>query len=122
MSSRSCSRAPHTRPATSVARRIRDALEQRFTIAGVTLDIEASIGIALYPEHAQMVDTLLQRADLAMYQTNERRSGYGFYSTELDHAQPSQLSLLGELRRAIENEELTLYYQPKAALHSGRVT
>ncbi len=86
------------------------------------VDVEASIGIALFPEHAGDVATLLQRADLAMYKAKETHVGHTFYSEELDHGHPSQLSLVGELRRAIEREELVLHYQPKAALGSGAVT
>jgi diguanylate cyclase (GGDEF)-like protein len=108
--------------AAEVAGRIRETLEERFSVSGATVDIDASIGIALHPEDATDVSTLLQRADLAMYKAKETHSGHTFYSEELDHGHPSQLSLLGELRRAIEREELVLHYQPKAALGSGSVT
>jgi diguanylate cyclase (GGDEF)-like protein len=108
--------------ATEVARRIGDMLEQPFELRGVTVDIEASIGIALFPAHAEDVDTLLHRADLAMYRAKERHDGYGVYTPELDAEQPGQMSLLGDLRRALENGELTLHYQPKASLRTGQVT
>jgi diguanylate cyclase (GGDEF)-like protein len=105
-----------------VAERVRRALEERFSVSGATVDVEASIGIALYPEHAGDVATLLQRADIAMYKAKETHAGHTFYSEALDHGHPSQLSLLGELRQAIEREELVLHYQPKAALGSGTVS
>jgi diguanylate cyclase (GGDEF)-like protein len=108
--------------AAEVAERVRETLEERFSVSGATVDIEASIGIALFPEHAGEVATLLQRADIAMYKAKETHGGHTFYSEELDHGHPSQLSLLGELRRAIEREELVLHYQPKAALGSGAVS
>jgi diguanylate cyclase (GGDEF)-like protein len=108
--------------ATEVADRVRATLEERFTVSGATVDVEASIGIALYPEHAADVDTLLQRADLAMYKAKETHVGHTFYSEELDHGHPSRLSMVGELRRAIEREELVLHYQPKAALGTGGVS
>jgi len=108
--------------AAEVAVRVRETLEERFSVSGATVDIEASIGIALFPQDAADVATLLQRADLAMYKAKETHSGHIFYSEELDHGHPSQLSLLGELRRAIEREELVLHYQPKAALGSGAVS
>lgn len=108
--------------ARQVALRVREALEERFNVAGATVDIEASIGIALFPEHADEVETLLQRADLAMYEAKARHTGVRFYSPELDNGHPSQLTLLGELRQAIEREELVLHYQPKAALETGEVT
>jgi len=108
--------------AAEVATRVHDTLLESFSVSGATVDIEASIGIALFPEHASDVATLLQRADIAMYKAKDTHAGHVFYSQELDHGSPSQLSLLGELRRAIENEELVLHYQPKAALGSGDVT
>jgi diguanylate cyclase (GGDEF)-like protein len=108
--------------AEQIAQRVRHALSQRFNVAGATVDIDASIGIALHPEHADGVEALLQRADLAMYRAKEKRSGVTFYSPEFDQSHPSRLSLLGELRQAIENEELILHYQPKAALGTGEVT
>src|SRR4051812_44845639 len=108
--------------AAEVAGRVRQTLEERFSVSGATVDIEASIGIALYPDDAADVETLLQRADLAMYKAKDTHVGHTFYSQELDHGHPSQLSMVGELRRAIEREELVLHYQPKAALGSGPVT
>ena len=108
--------------ASEVAGRIRHALEERFSVSGAIVDIDASIGIALFPDHGTDIATLLQRADIAMYKAKETHSGYVFYSEELDHGHPSQLSVLGELRRAIEREELVLHYQPKAALGSGAVS
>jgi EAL domain-containing protein (putative c-di-GMP-specific phosphodiesterase class I) len=101
---------------------VRQTLEERFSVSGATVDIEASIGIALYPDDAADVETLLQRADLAMYKAKDTHVGHTFYSQELDHGHPSQLSMVGELRRAIEREELVLHYQPKAALGNGSVT
>jgi diguanylate cyclase (GGDEF)-like protein len=108
--------------AAQVAERIQETLEERFNVTGATIDVEASIGIALFPDNAADVSTLLQRADLAMYKAKETHAGHTFYSEELDHGHPSQLSLLGELRRAIEREELVLHYQPKATLSTGEVT
>ncbi len=107
--------------AAEVAERVRSALEERFSVSGATVDVEASIGIALYPDHAGDVATLLQRADIAMYKAKETNAAHTFYSEALDHGHPSQLSLLGELRQAIEREELVLHFQPKGALSSGSV-
>ncbi len=108
--------------ATEVARRIGAALEQPFTVGGVTMDIGASIGIALSPAHGEDVDALLQRADLAMYRAKERHDGYSLYTPELDSEQPGQISLLGDLRRALEHDEMTLHYQPKASMQTGQVS
>ncbi len=108
--------------AAEIAHRVRDTLEEEFSVSGATVDIDASIGIAIHPDDAEDVDTLLQRADLAMYKAKETHIGHTFYSEELDQGHPSQLSMVSELRRAIEREELVLHYQPKAALAGGAVT
>jgi diguanylate cyclase (GGDEF)-like protein len=108
--------------AADIAHRVRDTLEEEFSVSGATVDIDASIGIAIHPDDALDVDTLLQRADLAMYKAKETHTGHTFYSEELDQGHPSQLSMVGELRRAIEREELVLHYQPKASLGNGTVT
>ncbi len=108
--------------ATEVAERIGAALGQRFSVGGATMDIEASIGIALHPHHGTDVNILLQRADLAMYRAKERHDGFGVYAAELDSDHPGLMSLLGDLRHALEHDELTLHYQPKAALATGQVS
>ncbi len=104
-----------------VARKLRQAVEWPFTLRGLTLEVEASIGIAIFPEHGTDVDTLLRHADVAMYQSKEAHSGVGIYSPERDVYSPDRLKLLGELRRAIEQGELVLYYQPKVSLQTSEV-
>jgi diguanylate cyclase (GGDEF)-like protein len=104
-----------------VARKLRQAVEWPFTLRGLTLEVEASIGIAIFPEHGTDVDTLLRHADVAMYQSKEAHSGAGIYSPERDVYSPDRLKLLGELRRAIEQGELVLHYQPKVSLKTSEV-
>ncbi|MDY0744578.1 EAL domain-containing protein [Paucibacter sp. R3-3] len=77
------------------------------------VDIGAGIGIALYPQHARDLMQLLSRAELAMYAAKQRQSGSMVYDAALDKGSQQSLSLLSELRRAIENQELCLYLQPK---------
>ena len=108
--------------ALTVARKLRKALEEPFTIHGLALQIEASVGIALYPEHGDDVHSLLQRADVAMYVAKEHPGGCEVYAKERDDYSPNRLTLLTELRRAIDVGELVLHYQPKADLKTGRVT
>ncbi|HEU0133146.1 MAG TPA: EAL domain-containing protein [Mycobacteriales bacterium] len=107
--------------AEEVAERIRAALTQPFHLDEVSLDLEASIGIALYPAHAGDADALMQRADVAMYHAKETRSGIETYDAERDPHSTQRLSLFGQLRRAIEDGELVLHYQPKVDLESGEV-
>jgi diguanylate cyclase (GGDEF)-like protein len=108
--------------AAQVARKVIKALkDEPLVVGGLTLDVGASIGIALYPEHGEDVDTLLRRADVAMYAAKESLSGYESYREDHNRYSPSRLALAGELRRAIEDRNLILHYQPKAELGSGRI-
>ncbi len=107
--------------ASEVARRIIKALEEPFAVGDMQLDVEASIGIATFPEHGADVDTLIKRADAAMYVAKENRSGYSVYSAETDKSSTDRLLLMGELRRAISEDQLFLLYQPKVDLQTGRV-
>ncbi len=101
--------------------KLRAALEQSVTIEGLALPAEGSIGIAMFPAHGRDVDTLLRHADAAMYSAKETKAGYVFYDGSRTESDPAKLTLVSELRRAIEQRELVLYYQPKAALASGSV-
>ena len=97
------------------------ALEEQFLIEGYPLQVEASIGIALYPAHGSDPMTLFRRADVAMYTAKQKHEGCTFYDNSLDQYSPRRLALLGDLRKAIANHELRLYYQPKAELKTGLV-
>ena len=85
--------------AREVAARLRAALAEPVRLDGMSFEIEASIGIALYPDDATAVELLLQRADVAMYLAKERRSGVEPYVADPDRNSPARLALLGELRR-----------------------
>ena len=90
-------------------------------VGELTLDVEASVGIALYPAHGRDVDKLLQRADLAMYVAKAQRAGVQVYAAKYDQYSPIRLVLLGELRRAIDENQLVLHYQPKVDFRNGRL-
>jgi diguanylate cyclase (GGDEF)-like protein len=105
-----------------VAAALHEALEEPFALEGVTVESEASVGIAHYPEHGADAETLLQRADVAMYIAKEQRSGYALYAPESDPYDPNRLALVGELRRAISEDELLLHYQPKIDLRTNQVS
>jgi diguanylate cyclase len=107
--------------AVTVADKLRAALEAPFVLEGLALEVEASIGVALYPDHAADADELLQRADIAMYAAKQARAGFVLFDPKLDQHSPRRLALLGELRRAIEHQQLVLHYQPKVDAHTGRV-
>jgi diguanylate cyclase (GGDEF)-like protein len=105
-----------------LAARLQDALRRPFALRDVAVELEASVGIALYPEHGTTVGVLLQRADVAMYDAKRGRRGVATYVEERDPYSADRLGLLAELRRALEHGELVLHYQPKVDLASGDVT
>jgi diguanylate cyclase (GGDEF)-like protein len=103
-----------------VVRKILRAIEQPIEAEGQWLDVGASIGIARFPEHGDKPDTLISRADVAMYLAKAANSEFAFYDATHDGTQQEQLSLLGELRRAMDRQELRVYFQPKIDLRTGR--
>jgi diguanylate cyclase (GGDEF)-like protein len=103
-----------------VVHKILRAIEQPIEADGQWLDVGASIGIARFPEHGDKPDTLISRADVAMYLAKAANSEFAFYDATHDGTQQEQLSLLGELRRAMERQELRVYFQPKIDLRTGR--
>jgi diguanylate cyclase (GGDEF)-like protein len=105
-----------------VAQALHEALETPFALERVSVASDASVGIALYPEHGADAETLLQRADVAMYMAKEERSGHAFYAPERDPYDPNRLALVSELRRAISDDELVLHYQPKIDLRTDEVS
>ena len=107
--------------AAKIAERIRNALRAPFEIEGLGLEIGACLGIALAPEHGSDVATLLRRADVALYAAKQARLDYLVYAAEHDQFSPLRLTLMAELRRAIADNALTLHFQPKVDLASGRV-
>jgi diguanylate cyclase (GGDEF)-like protein len=113
---------PHRGAAAETAGRLHDALRRPFGLRGIAVELDASVGVALSPEHGTDVTTLIQRADVAMYDAKRTQGRVETYSTERDPYSPARLSLLGELRRAIEGDELVLHYQPKVSLDGDRVT
>ena len=106
--------------AISAAHEILRTLEEPFAIGDLSLDAQASLGLALYPQHGADKDTLMRRADIAMYLAKHSASGYAIYSPERDSYSPERLTLMPELRRAIDNKQLFLAYQPKIDLRTGR--
>ncbi|MBO3746359.1 EAL domain-containing protein [Streptosporangiaceae bacterium NEAU-GS5] len=107
--------------AREVASRLRVALTEPVRLEGMIFDLDASIGIALFPDDAPDFELLLQRADVAMYMAKEGRTGVEFYIAAKDRNSPERLGLLGDLRRAIDKNELELHYQPKVCLEDGQV-
>jgi diguanylate cyclase (GGDEF)-like protein len=107
--------------AMEAAQKIRGALEPDFVIDDLPVRIDASVGIALYPQHGENVDILLQHADVAMYEAKRTHSGIEHYSVDHDPYNPVRLAMVGELRKGLEQNEVLLHYQPQVELESGKV-
>jgi diguanylate cyclase (GGDEF)-like protein len=108
--------------ALALAATVQSALQAPVTFDGVALNVEASIGIALVPDHARSADELLQRADMALDRARSRRGRVEVYAPEHHRSGAERLALLGEVRPALERGEFRLFYQPQIALRTGRVT
>jgi diguanylate cyclase (GGDEF)-like protein len=106
--------------AVQVARGVVAVLEQSFPVADVAVDVGASVGITLSPDHGLDADTLLRRADVAMYAAKADQTDVALYRPERDDYSPERLSLVSELRHAIQNGELEVHYQPQVELGSLR--
>ena len=107
--------------ALAVATRIGQSFETPFLLEGQPVDIGASIGVAAWPLHANDADTLLNRAEVAMYAAKNRTDGAQVYDPSIEVASAKTLTLMTELRHAVEAGELRLYLQPKLALETGRL-
>ena len=105
---------------TDVAQRISKVLEAPFVLGEISIEVKASIGIALYPVHAGDADTLMKRADIAMYDAKKSHSPFAIYEAGRDEHSLRRLTILSELRHAISREELDLHYQPKIHIARGR--
>jgi diguanylate cyclase (GGDEF)-like protein len=113
---------PDAGTAETIGQRISEALERRFTVDGIEVQIGASTGIAVYPDHGADAQTLLQRADVAMYQAKAAHIGHAFYERDGDRHTRERLELIGELRDALGTDQLVLHYQPKLDLGGRTVT
>jgi diguanylate cyclase len=107
--------------ASTAGLRLRAALVRSFDVGDMSVHIDASVGIAMFPDHATDALGLLQRADVAMYEAKRMRTGHEVYLSSRDRHSRERLALIGELHGALEAGELVLHYQPKADLVSRAV-
>jgi len=112
---------PASRAASRLVRKLLKSLAEPFKLDKRRYAVGASIGISVFPDDGLDANTLLRQADLAMYQAKKRRSGFEYFSDELNTVAQQQLSLENGLRQALDQGELALAYQPKLDLASGRV-
>lgn len=104
-----------------VVQRIQSAMHPPIMVGGLPVLTEAGMGIALYPDHGLDAESLLRRADIAMYAAKKSGADHVIYEPKQDQHSPARLSLLAELRQGIEKGQLVLHYQPQIDLKSGRV-
>ncbi len=107
--------------AVALARKIFESIERPFEVEGHGLSVGISIGIVHFPTHGADANTLLQRADVAMYQAKRFGSGYAIYDPGQDEHSVERIALMSDLRRAIEEQSLELYFQPEYDMNTGRV-
>jgi diguanylate cyclase (GGDEF)-like protein len=113
---------PDRAAAVVLATRLLETLEHSFVVRGVTVRLEASVGVALSPDHGTDVTTLVQRADVAMYEAKREQGRVRVYDAARDPNSPARLQRAAELRTALTAGELVLHYQPKVAVDGGAVT
>lgn len=107
--------------AVLTAQRVIKCLEAPVEVEDQKLPVNASIGIALFPDHGADAATLLQRADVAMYTAKRNHAGYAVFSEALMECTPGRLTLISELRQGIETNQLLLHYQPEIELKTMKV-
>ena len=110
-----------TEEIANLASRLVTELRQPFHLGELRVVVSGSVGIALAPQHGTDVATLLRRADIAMYEAKSHHTGWELYRAEIDRTAGDRLSLLGELRTALEEGQLELYYQPKLDLRTSTI-
>ena len=104
--------------AEEVARRLTELCEEAIQVGEYRLQVSASIGIALAPEHANDAETLLRRADGAMYRAKGSGGGHALYSPGHELTAVRRLELLADLREAVSSEAFIVHYQPRIDLHT----
>ena len=112
---------PSEEIAMQVASRLLEELQIPMSVEGLALDVSGSVGIAMFPLQADDAESLLRHADVAMYAAKESGGGYELYDDDLDQHNPSRLTLIGQVRPALEAREFVMHYQPKVRLADGRV-
>jgi diguanylate cyclase (GGDEF)-like protein len=107
--------------AGAMARRILSALSRPFTLHDISLHVEASVGIALYPDHGATRGDVLRCADVAMYKAKRLREGFSVYSADTDLNNRDRLLTTEQLRAAVSQGQLVCYFQPKVDVFTARV-
>ncbi|MCU1498847.1 MAG: putative Diguanylate cyclase/phosphodiesterase [Acidimicrobiales bacterium] len=107
--------------AAATARHLLVALERPVLLGDLEIDVQASVGVAVFPDHGADSSVLLQRADVAMYEAKGAHVDVAIYDRHHDPYSPQRLSLASELRKTVEEEGLEVYFQPKVSVADGRL-
>jgi diguanylate cyclase (GGDEF)-like protein len=109
-------RIPSAEAAVSLATSLRKQLQQPLSFGTLTLDVDTAVGIVVHPDHGTDPATLLQRAELATHAAKSSATGVQLFSLGMESRSVRRLGLAGDLRRALDNNELEIYFQPKVDL------
>jgi diguanylate cyclase (GGDEF)-like protein len=107
--------------AVKLAQQIADTLRPPFELEEIVVDVQASVGVAMYPEDGTVVQTLLKKADVAMYRAKETRTDLVLYDERDDDHSRSKLALSADLRAALQAKQVVAWYQPELDLRTGEV-
>ncbi len=113
----------HAQDAKDVAQKILKVISQPYKIEEHELFVTASVGISIYPDDGSDIESLIRKADIAMYRAKgQGKNNYQVYNLSMDAKFFERLTLENSLRKAVENEELVAYYQPQVDLRTGEIT
>ena len=107
--------------AEQLARNIQKAMESPFIVERLQVAVHANVGIVYFPEHGEDVDTLVQKASVALKMAQASNNGYAIYEFSYDNHSPQRLTLMSELRHAIDRDGLELFYQAKVSIQTGEL-
>lgn len=105
----------------AIVKKLQKALAINFVLDSVAIDVTATVGVTFYPDHGKDEDTLMQRANIAIYHAKQNSKEFVVYESFMERECPNKLILMSELKKAIESEQLLVHFQPKVELASGKV-
>ncbi|WP_020587459.1 putative bifunctional diguanylate cyclase/phosphodiesterase [Desulfobacter curvatus] len=111
----------HREMVLNIVKKLQKIFMEPFSIEGLDIEVMASIGIASFPDHGMEADTIMQRANLALVNAKQNTKKFAVYNKDMDKGSPKRITMMGELRHAIDTNELMVYYQPKVNLAQDRV-
>jgi EAL domain-containing protein (putative c-di-GMP-specific phosphodiesterase class I) len=112
-------KAVQTQHLSSIYKEVQRIVQAPITVQGVPIALVTRIGLSIYPTHGSDSETLLRRADIALYSAKRKRTAVEVYDSSLDVSSPRHLQMLAELRSAIARREMTIQFQPKVSLSTG---